>query len=177
MESVCKTKIASRGWRFYRKRSWKSPRKGQRLCAEKEDEKIALICDPYAVAWKLKSPRKLLLESVGHVPKELSRAAWFFLERVGKISVNVFDEKYWPSLTAKGGLEIRDSRTNTLERFQKSIGNKYEIADNAGENPIYDRTVINKHCDSFGATPECIGNEKEEDHLINDEDHELICIE
>ena len=54
MESVVKTKIASRGWHFYGKTSLKSPKKEK----EKEDDKIALMHDPYAIAWKLKSPGK-----------------------------------------------------------------------------------------------------------------------
>ena len=62
--------------------------------------------DPYAVAWKMKSKGKLIDETVGHFPKELSRAAWFFLERGGEISGNVFEKKYRPSPIPKGGLEI-----------------------------------------------------------------------
>ena len=74
MESVFKTKFASRGWHFYRKIQWKSPKKGQRLYAVKENDKIALMHDPYAVAWKMISQGKLIPETAGHVPKELSRA-------------------------------------------------------------------------------------------------------
>ena len=141
--------------------------------------------DPYVVAWKLKSPGKLIAETVGHVPKELSRAAWFFLERGGKISGNVFEEKYQPSPIPKGGLEIMlevelkigDNGRNILEWFQNIIGSKYEIADNAGEYPIFDKTVINMHRDNFGATPECVEDENEEDHLIDDEDDDIICID
>ena len=106
MESVFKTKFASRGWYFYGKTQWKSPKKGQRLYAEKENDKITLMHDPYAVAWKMISQGKLIPETVGHVPKELSRATWFFLMRGGKISGSVFKEKYWPSPIPKGGLEI-----------------------------------------------------------------------
>ena len=45
--------------------------------------------DPYAVAWKMKSKGKLIDKTVGYLPKELSRAAWFFLEQGGKTSGNV----------------------------------------------------------------------------------------
>ena len=72
MEFVLKTKIASRGWHFYRKKSWKSPKKGQILYGEKENEKIALTHDPYAVAWKMKSKGKLIDKTVGRFPKESS---------------------------------------------------------------------------------------------------------
>ena len=78
MESIFITKIASRGWHYYGKTSWKSPKKGQCLNGDKENDKIALMHDPYAVAWKRKSKGKLVAEVVGHLPKEISRAAWFF---------------------------------------------------------------------------------------------------
>ena len=55
---------------------------------------IALMYDPYAVAWKMKNNRKLIDDTVGYLPKELSRAAWFFMERKVKISGTVFEEKY-----------------------------------------------------------------------------------
>ena len=43
--------------------------------AENEKDKIALMHDPYAVAWKINSKQKIIAETVGHIPKELSRAA------------------------------------------------------------------------------------------------------
>ena len=185
MESIFKTKIASRGWHFYGKTTWKSPKKGQRLYAEKENDKIALMHDPYAVAWKFKSHGKLIAETVGHVPKELSRAAWFFLERGGEIAGKVFEEKYRPSPIPKGGLEIMlevelkigDSKRTILERFQNIIKNNYEIIGNAGDYPIYDKTIINLQSENFGATPEYEYDEDEDDHLIDDDGDGVICID
>ena len=58
--------------------------------------------DPYAVAWKMKNNRKLIDDTVGYLLKELSRAAWFFIERKVKISGTVFEEKYRPSPKKKG---------------------------------------------------------------------------
>ena len=63
----------------------------------KKQKKVVLIHDPYAVAWKLKSKGKLVADIAGHMPKEISRATWFFLERGGKINGKIFEEKYWPS--------------------------------------------------------------------------------
>ena len=185
MESVFKTKFASRGWHFYGKTQWKSPKKGQRLYAEKENDKIALMHDPYAVAWKMISQGKLIPETVGHVPKELSRATSFFLMRGGKISGSFFEEKYRPSPIPKGGLEImlevelkiEGSKRKILERYQNIIENNYENIDNAGKYPIYDLTVINLQRENFGGTPESLEDENEEDHLIDDEDDEVICID
>ena len=176
MKSEFKTKYASRGWHFYRKTQWKSPKKGQRLYTEKENDKIALMHEPYAVAWKMISQGKLLPETVGHVPKKLSRATWFFLMRGGKISGSVFEEKYLPSPIPKGGLEImleaelkiEGRKRKNLERYhQNIIENNYENIDNAGKYPIYDSTVINLQRENVGATPES----------LEDEDDEVICID
>ena len=71
MESVFKTKFPSRGWHFHGKNNGK--------VQKKDNDKIALTHDPCAVARKMISQGKLIPETVGHVPKELSRATWFFL--------------------------------------------------------------------------------------------------
>jgi len=172
MESVFKTKIASRGWHFYGKTTWKTPKKGQKLYAENEKDKIALMHDPYAVAWKINSKQKIIAETVGHIPKELSRAACFFLKRGGKITGVVCEEKYRPSPNAKRRI---------LERFQNIIESNYEN-NITGERPIYDQAVLNLQAENFGATPESLEiddeEEEEEDHLIDDEDDNgVICID
>ena len=59
-----------------------------------------------AASEKMKGKGKIIDKTVGQLPKELSQAAWFFLERGGKISGNVCEEKYWPSPIPKGELEI-----------------------------------------------------------------------
>ena len=56
-----------------------------------------MMHDPQVEAWKMNSKGKLIDRTVEHLLKELSRAAWFFLERGGKISENVFEEEYWSS--------------------------------------------------------------------------------
>ena len=79
---------------------------GQSLFCEQETNKIVLMHDPYGVTWKLKWKGKLVADIVGHIPKEISRAAWFFLERGGKINGKVFEERCRPSPIPKGRLEI-----------------------------------------------------------------------
>ena len=104
--------------------------------------------------------------------------------RGGKISGSVFDEEYRPSPIPKGELEmievklkIEDSKRKILERYQNIIENNYENIDNAGKYPIYDLTVINLQRENFGANPESLEDENEENHLIDDEDDEVICID
>ena len=79
--------------------------------------------DPYAVTWKRKLKEELVADIVGHIPKEILRAAWFFLERAGKINGKVFEEKYRPSPIPKGGPEIMLSAklSNYLENADTNI--------------------------------------------------------
>ena len=76
----------------------------------------------------LLSKGKLVTYIVGHIPKELSRADWYFLERSGRRNGKVFEEK-WPSPIPKYGLEIMLSAElriagecrKVLERFREVI--------------------------------------------------------
>ena len=129
MESIFVKKIPSKDWHFYGKSSSKNAKIGQSLFCEQETNKIVLMHDPYAVAWKLKSKAKLVTDIAGHMHKEISRAARLFLERGEKINEIVFEEKYRPSTIPKGELEIIlsaelrivDERRHILERFKEII--------------------------------------------------------
>ena len=81
MESVFITKIASRGWHVYQKTVWPKPKIGERLVTHKETDKEALENDPYSVAWKIEKKDKIVPVVAGHIPRELSRAICFFLEK------------------------------------------------------------------------------------------------
>ena len=72
MESVLRQKLQAEDGIFMGKPHGKL----QKLYAENEKDKIALMHDPYAVAWKINSKQKIIAETVGHIPKELSKAAW-----------------------------------------------------------------------------------------------------
>ena len=80
----------------------------------------------YALAGKLKLKGKLVADIVGHMSREISRAAWF-LECGGKTNGKIFEEKYIPSSVPKGGLEIMlSTKSNYLENADVS---SYEIND------------------------------------------------
>ena len=55
---------------------------------------------------KRKTKVKLTADVFGHVPKEISRAVFFFISRGGKVVGRVLDEKCYPSPIPKGGFEI-----------------------------------------------------------------------
>ena len=59
-----------------------------------------------AIAWTVKRKDKLAPVSVGHIPKEISRFAKFFLNYGGRIEAKVFSSQYKPSPIPSGGLEI-----------------------------------------------------------------------
>ena len=138
--------------------------------------------DPYAAAWKVKSKGKLVADIVGHMPKEISGAAWFFLERGEKINRKVFEEKYRPSPVPKGGLEIilsaepriAGKRRNILELFKEVIQSNYLENADTNSYQINDLAVINVQNDGFRESQE---DEEEEDHLIDDKEEEVILLD
>ena len=156
MESILSCKIASRGWHYYGKNTWKRPKKDEIVFAEKESSKTALEHDPYSIAWKKKNKSKITADVVGHVPKEISRVLFFFKSRGGKVVGRVLDEKCYPSPIPKGGLEIllmvqfkiADEKRKYMERlkeivtkitlqtFQKALKLKYQNRKRGGASKI-----------------------------------------
>ena len=156
MESILSCKIASRGWHYYGKNTWKRPKKDEIVFAEKESSKTALEHDPYSIAWKKKNKSKITADVVGHVPKEISRAVFFFISRSGKVVGRVLDKKCYPSPIPKGGLEIllmvqfkiADEKRKYMERlkeivtkitlqtFQKALKLKYQNRKRGGASKI-----------------------------------------
>ena len=134
MESVFKSTIASRGWHVYQQTVWHKPKIGEKLTACKEKYKVALEIDPYAVAWKLKKIDRIAPVVVGHIPREISRAIWFFLEKGGTVTGKVFEERCRPSPIPKGGLEIllhtkisiADGKRKYLDRLKCIISENYD---------------------------------------------------
>ena len=118
--------------------------------------------DPYVAAWKFKSKGKLVADIVGHIPKEILRAAWFFLEREEKINGKVFEEKYRPSLILEGGhkimlsnkLKIADESRNIFEHFKEVIQSNYLENADTSSYQINDPTVINLQNEGLGESQE-----------------------
>ena len=97
MQCIYTQTIASRGWHGYGKTSLKSPKRGQTVFAEKEEEKSVLLSDTYTVNLKLKHNKTLTASVIGHVPGDISRAVSCFLDRGGIVQGTVINEKYQPS--------------------------------------------------------------------------------
>ena len=121
MEVTYQHQISSRGWHVYAKDVWRKPRTGERLFAEKERDSRALVIDPYAVAFLRRDKSKLIPVVVGHIPQEISRFVFYFLERGGKVEGEVLQAKYYPSPIPKGGLEIPLVVTFKISREKEAI--------------------------------------------------------
>ena len=125
--------VASRDWHVYGKTVWSSPKKVQKLFAQRDEDAEALLV--YAVAWMLKSRSKLVADVVGHVPQEISRFVYFFLQYEGSVDAKVAFEKYRPSPIVKGGLEIILEATFKIDvskrvifsRLKELIEKNYEL--------------------------------------------------
>ena len=101
MESSFTTLNGSRGWHVYQKSTWKNPEKGEALSFKEESE-----FDPFSIAFTRKSIEYLTPLTVGHLPLQTSRFAYFFLERGGKMEAMVYRKKCEEFPIPKGGLEI-----------------------------------------------------------------------
>ena len=106
MECTLEVKIASRGYHVYGKSTWSNPKKGECVIGEQETDPVALLLDPYAIAWKLQKKDKLVLVVVGHIPREISQLVWYFIKYGGKVCSQVHSERPRLSPIPSGGLEI-----------------------------------------------------------------------
>ena len=134
MDVFVQKKTAARGWQVNGKTVWQSPRKGEKLTAEKEKNKEALDIDLYAVAWMLKRKNKLIFDIVEHVPRAISRFIWVFFRHVGKIKARVLSIQLLLSTIPNGGLAIMlkakltidEKHAQILKYLQQLIAEKYE---------------------------------------------------
>ena len=117
---------AVRGYHFYR-RYWQ-PQPSQKLdCFYEEDNPF----DPFAI--KVCEIGKNI--TVGHLPREISRATKFFIDRGAAITLTLTSEHYRRSPLVQGGMEIPCVVTASipgtcvnlllLERYTKIIEENY----------------------------------------------------
>ena len=93
MDCTLEVKIASRGYHLYGKSTWSNPKKGECLIAEQRTDPVALLEDPYAIAWKLQKKDKLVPVVAGHIPREISRFVWYIIKYGGKVCSQVHSER------------------------------------------------------------------------------------
>ena len=155
MQSSFQKVIGCRGWHVYGKNVRTNPKRGDKLFAVKEKNPQALTVDPYSIAWMLKRVDKLSPEVVGHIPQEISRFVWFFLESGGTVNGEVLDGKCRRSPIANGGLEIilkvsfciSDLKRRYLERLMELINKNYDASEGEFEE-ILEANLDSQESDS-----------------------------
>ena len=80
-------------WHVYGKTMWKEPKRGEFVFAVKYLNEEALLYDTFSVAWKRKLTTKVNADVVGHLPREISRAVWFFITHGGSLTGKVHSPK------------------------------------------------------------------------------------
>ena len=106
MKCTLEVKIASLSYHVHGKSIWSSPKKGECLIGEQETDPVALLEDPYAIAWKLQKKDKLVPVVVGNILQEISQFVWYFIKYGGKVCSQVYSERPRLSPIVSGGLEI-----------------------------------------------------------------------
>ena len=103
--------VASRGFHHYSLISWQNVYEGERIYIHKETDPESLRYDRYACAIKtiIKSTGVLIptLSTVGHVPLEISKYCYYFIQHDGEINGKVVDLRPRRSPIPSGGLEIK----------------------------------------------------------------------
>ena len=145
MEITLRKKIAFRGWHIYGKVVWKTTTRGEHVFAEKEINSAALLCDPYAVAWKKRLPTRIVPEVVGHFPSEISCELWLSISHRGNINGTVDGPKYYASPIPNRGLEIlinaefkiASDELPFIERLIEIIKKNYHVPGNPRQMEIW----------------------------------------
>ena len=76
-------------------------------------------------------------------------------------------------------LKIEDKKIKILEKLQGFIGNNYQNNENTVDYLTYNPVVLNLQRENFGVIPESKESEKdkEKDHLVHDQDDDVICLD
>ena len=104
--------IYSRGYHVYRNESWKNIYEGQSVEVSQD---VGNTKDPYCCKITIKLISKLTRTTLGHVPRELSRYAWFFLKKGAVIRGEVKSVEHRKSPIADGGMEVPLTLTFSYE--------------------------------------------------------------
>ena len=99
--------VACRGYHIYKDTTWQKTRVGEIVKVEVETNQNSTQIDPYACAIKVKNVFYDVWDTVGHIPREISRHTYFFLtEEGGQVCGTVMSVVYRSSPIPGGGLEI-----------------------------------------------------------------------
>ena len=98
--------IASSGYHVYRITTWRRVEVGQKIIFAYETREEALNIDQYSIAVQIFPQDRIAPVTVGHIPMELSRFVYYFMQRGGGLSGRILSTRYKRSAIPEGGLEI-----------------------------------------------------------------------
>ena len=99
--------IASRGYHVYKETSWSNAKTNEEVKVELETNTTSFSADPYACAIKTKNPYFSDWKTVGHIPREISRYVYFFIEEEnGNVSGTIKSLKCKSFPIPSGGLKV-----------------------------------------------------------------------
>ena len=107
--------VGSRGYHVYRKTSWRNIHLHQHVVVLKEVNNISIDIDPYCCRITIKRVDRIGPVTVGHVPRELSRFIFYFIQEGGSVTGTVASTTPRISPIPEGGLEVPISMHFTHE--------------------------------------------------------------
>ena len=125
-------------------------KKGECLIGEQETDPVALLEDPYAVAWKLQKKDTLVPVVVGHIPREISWFVWYSVKYGGNVCSQVHSERPRLSPIPSGGLEIllmakltiSDKKRRYLAHLKTLIERNYQVAEKEEDDLLKKKTFL-----------------------------------
>ena len=142
-------------------------KKGECLIGEQETDPVALLEDPYAIAWELQRKDKLVPVVVSHIPREVSRFVWYFTKYGGKVCSQVHSESPRLSPIPSGGLEIllmakltiSDEKHRYLTHLKTLMERNYQVAE--------------KEEDDLHEQEEDICDDEDDAIILEDDEHDI----
>ena len=171
---------ASRGFHVYRE-IW-NPRIGEKLEIEQD---YGNVDDPFAMSIKAKPRLRVRMwETVGHIPREISRFCYYFVNYGGFLEGCVSNPRYRRSPIPSGGLEIpirlivkrNESDDRVFQKMKNLLDEYYMEPDLIPESiqPVVEQ--VEEEEEEFGPQDEEDENTVQQIHST-DEDDELIVID
>lgn len=124
--------IGSRGYHVYRQNEWTNISTNQVVNVCKETSANSIANDPYCCKITIQRKDRVGAVTVGHIPREISRFVYYFLQEGGSIYGSVVDTQPKVSPIPQGGLEVplllhfNHPKNSILERMKGFINIQVE---------------------------------------------------
>ena len=101
---------------MYRSFTWLYAKPDHKMKVELETNKLSKSSDLYACAIKIKHQFFDTWLTVGHIPREISRLSYFFMDEGDNITRHLISTTYKVSHIPAGGLEVPSLLTLSVKR-------------------------------------------------------------